>query len=287
MERASVPLADLCSVHLVDADHVRALIRAGRLPAPKAAGECQVETVPPDYLEPPAAPGAARSAAWGPHIERNAGRFADAQRRLVETLAGDSHWTRERQLTRMGTAAWAVGLSLLMDGSAAESRRWLDRCARSYRASLAEADPGSWGRSLGAIKSRILAGDERGSEREARMTLELGAAEQEGSIPIYAATLAHLVLGDDTAAAAEAERLVAAADFPPAVAATLAALAAGDPERYGAAVREVLTSFETRDRYLAAVPAADTVLVLQWLARPRGLELALRSPVLPAAGAGG
>jgi hypothetical protein len=53
------------------------------------------------------------------------------------------------------------------------------------------------------------------------------------------------------------------------------------------AVREFLTSFEVRDRYLAAVPAGDTVLVLQWLARRRGIELTLRSPVLPPLGAAG
>lgn len=281
MEQTPVPLADLCALHLIDTDHVRALIGAGRLPAPQAAGDCQVEMVPVDFLPPPAAPGPARSASWGAHIDRNARRFADAQRHLVESLAGESPWTRERQLTRMGTAAWAVGLSLLMDGSVAESRDWLDRCARSYRASLAEAEPGSWGRSLGAVKSRILADDGRGAEREGRMTLELGAGEQEGVIPTYAATLAYLVLGEDGAAASMAARLTAASDFPAPVAATLAAIAAQDPEPYESSVRAVLTSFETRDRYLAAVPAGDTVLVLQWLARRRGVEVTLRSPVLP------
>lgn len=46
----------------------------------------------------------------------------------------------------------------------------------------------------------------------------------------------------------------------------------------------VLQSFETRDAYLEDVPVADTVLVLQALARRRGLaaELRLRSTLLPA-----
>jgi hypothetical protein len=44
----------------------------------------------------------------------------------------------------------------------------------------------------------------------------------------------------------------------------------------------VLESFEKRDEYLEDIPVADTVVVLQGLARPRGLEAALASPLLPA-----
>ena len=59
------------------------------------------------------------------------------------------------------------------------------------------------------------------------------------------------------------------------------ALALGDGKRYAEAVVGVLRTFEQRDRYLEAVPVADTVLTLQALARPRGLEVALSSPLLP------
>jgi len=45
----------------------------------------------------------------------------------------------------------------------------------------------------------------------------------------------------------------------------------------------VLASFEARDEYLEDLPVADTVLVLQALARERGLDVPLRSPVLPPA----
>jgi hypothetical protein len=48
------------------------------------------------------------------------------------------------------------------------------------------------------------------------------------------------------------------------------------------AVESVLESFETRDEYLEDVPVADTVMVLQTLAEPRGLAAAeLSSPLLP------
>jgi hypothetical protein len=59
-------------------------------------------------------------------------------------------------------------------------------------------------------------------------------------------------------------------DFPAAVAAALAALAAGDRAAYRSAVADVLASFEARDEFLEDVAVADTVLVLQALAVKRG-----------------
>jgi hypothetical protein len=43
----------------------------------------------------------------------------------------------------------------------------------------------------------------------------------------------------------------------------------------------VLESFETRDEHLEGIPLADTVLVLQALARRRDLAAELSSPLLP------
>jgi hypothetical protein len=43
----------------------------------------------------------------------------------------------------------------------------------------------------------------------------------------------------------------------------------------------VLASFVDRDEYLEGVPVADTVLVLEALAEPRGLAVRPRSPLLP------
>ena len=62
----------------------------------------------------------------------------------------------------------------------------------------------------------------------------------------------------------------------------LAALAGPDAEAYEAARRDVLRSFEERDMFLEDVRVADTVLVLDALARERGLETPrLESPLLP------
>jgi len=71
-------------------------------------------------------------------------------------------------------------------------------------------------------------------------------------------------------------------DFPQPVARALVALAAADGEGYRAAVGSVLESFEQRTDFLEDVPVADTVLVLQVLARQRAMLVDLpASPQLP------
>ena len=70
-------------------------------------------------------------------------------------------------------------------------------------------------------------------------------------------------------------------DFPADVGDALAYLAAQDVVGYTEAVESVLESFEAREEYLEDMPVADTVLVLQALARRRGIEVELSSPLLP------
>src|SRR4029450_7666488 len=89
---------------------------------------------------------------WAGTFEREAGRYRDGESRL-----GDGTDERQRQLTRMGNAAWGAALCLLMQG--ADAREWLVRSASRWRESYAEAPPGSWGRPIGAIKALVLAGD--------------------------------------------------------------------------------------------------------------------------------
>jgi hypothetical protein len=43
----------------------------------------------------------------------------------------------------------------------------------------------------------------------------------------------------------------------------------------------VLRSFEERDAYLEGIPVADTVIVLEALAEPRGIAVRPSSPLLP------
>ena len=214
--------------------------------------------------------------AWAAHLAREVERYRDGEARLPDDLD-----ERQRQLTRMGNAAGGAGLACLMLRDAVNAREWLAAAADRYRESWAGAPAGSWGRPIGAVKARVLAGDWDGAAQDAAWPLEAGAAEAASSIGLYAACLALLVLGRDEEARPLAERLRGHDDFPDDVATALGAIAARDEGRVRAACASVLRSFETRDAYLEDIPVADTVLVLQALAARRGISVPLSSELLP------
>jgi len=213
---------------------------------------------------------------WSEHLARAEGRYRDGEGRLP-----DDPDARQKQLTRMGNAAYAAGLSLLMDSEADAARDWFTRAVERYGESFADAPPGSWGRTIGAMKARVLAGDWGWAEDAARWTLEEGAAEAESPIGKYAACLAELILGRDREARVLADDLRTHEGFPTAVADAMAMLCAQDVVGYTVAVEEVLESFETRDEYLEDMPVADTVMVLQALAERRNMAADLESQLLP------
>jgi tetratricopeptide (TPR) repeat protein len=213
---------------------------------------------------------------WQNHLEREEARYRDGEARLP-----DDPDERQRQLTRMGNAAGGAGLALLMAGRPKEAGDWFDLAVRRYRESYELAPPGSWGRPIGALKSRILAGDWTGAEEEARWALAEGAAEAESPIGRYAGALALVTLGRDEDARPVANSLRERNDFPHDVADALATLAAEDTLGYTYAIEAVLQSFEQRDEYLEDMPVADTVIVLQALAGQRHIAADLASALLP------
>jgi hypothetical protein len=216
---------------------------------------------------------------WEAHLERERARYRDGEARLPDAADADA---RQRQLTRLANAAWGAGLALVMAGRRDEAAEWFDRAAGRYHESIEGAPAGSWGRPIGALKSRVLAGDWDGAEREARWALELGAEQAESSIGLYAAALALLVLGEEERARVCADAIRTRDDFPAAVGDALAFAAAEDVVGYTEAIEAVLESFESRDEYLEDVPVADTVLVIQALAERRGLPApGLSSALLP------
>ena len=215
---------------------------------------------------------------WDEHVQRELQRYRDGDTRLPDQTDADS---RQRQLTRMGNAAGGAGLALLMAGRRDEAAEWLSRAAERYRESVADAPPGSWGRPIGMIKSRVLAGDWDAAEREADFALEQGAADAESPIGRYAACLALLVLGRDEKARPLADGLRTEDGFPHDVGDALATIAARDRVGYVEAAESVLESFETRDEYLEDIPVADTVIVLQALAARRDIAADLASRLLP------
>ncbi|MGH3030563.1 MAG: hypothetical protein ACRDNE_07315 [Gaiellaceae bacterium] len=215
---------------------------------------------------------------WEAHAEREERRYAEGLER-----APDDWDARQKQLVRVAAAATGAGLARLMQGRRAEASGWFVRSAERFRESFEQAPPGSWGRPIGALKARLLAGDRAGAEADARWTLEQVPAEVESPIGRYAAALAHLVVGGDDKAAALAQRLRDEAEdaFPQPVADALAALAAGDATAYADAVTRVLRSFEERDSFLEDIPVADTVIVLEALAEQRSLTVRPSSTLLP------
>lgn len=203
-------------------------------------------------------------------------RYEDGASRLP-----DDADERQRQLTRMANAAWSAGLSFLMLGRREEAAAWLMRSAETYRRSWEDAPPGSWGRPIGALKCRLIAGDLAGAREDARWALDAGAAGSESPIGRYAAALAELTLGEDDGAALSATTLAGADVIPPSVVAALGALARRDPAAYEDASRALIADFEARDAYLEDTPVADTVLALQALAAERWIVLGLESALLP------
>src|SRR5439155_21632776 len=137
------------------------------------------------------------------------------------------------------------------------------RAVDRYHGSYEHAPPRSWGRPIGILKARILAGDWDGAEGDARWTLQEDAADTPSPIGRYAACLALLVLGRDEEARVLADGLRTHAGFPAPVGDALAFIAAEDVVGYIEAIDSVLRSFETREEYLEDIPVADTVIVLQ------------------------
>ena len=213
---------------------------------------------------------------WNAHRDREAARYRDGSQRVP-----DEPDARQRQLTRMGNAAYGAGLAQLMLGEQLQAREWLARAAATYEQSYAGAPPGSWGRRVAMMKSSLLGDDSRGAEDYARRTLAEGAADTDSPIGRYAAALALLTLDRYEDARPVASSLRERDDFPRDVADALAAIASEDAPGYLGAVASVLESFERRGEYLEEIPVADTVLVLQALARRQRMAADLASPLLP------
>jgi hypothetical protein len=205
---------------------------------------------------------------WIPFARERQSRFAEQHGELDE-----------RSLVRKGNAAYAAGLALLMAGDP-DAPEWFGHAAATWRRSWQGGE--SWGRPIGAIKASLLAGDEVAAEQYARWALEAGAESSESPIGRYAAALALLVLARWADARHVAESLRERDDFPHDVADALAYISAHDVVGYVQAVESVVESFETRTEYLEDARVSDTALVLDALARRRGIEVDLPdSDVLP------
>ena len=199
---------------------------------------------------------------------------AHAERVEAESAPGERD---DFRLAGIAGASWAAGLAALMLGDGETASTLLRRAAAEYTTSWHAAPTGSWGRPIAMLRCRLMAGDEAGAKDDAKAALAAGVLEAAGPIGGYCAALALLVLERDAEALPVAERIAAEGLDPVAVASALAALARADGAAFTSARGKVLRSFEEREAFLEDVPVADTVIVLDALARDRGLE----TPPLP------
>lgn len=181
----------------------------------------------------------------------------------------------DRELQGAAVRAEAEGQRALLAGEEGAGR-FLE-AARLYRRSWEVAPPGAYGRLVGMLKAAIIAGE--GEEFSAYALGQLAGADSPTAA--YARALAALLTDDDDGAAAAAARMREGGDAFARGADALGALASGDREAYARAVSTVVADFEGRELHLTGVPFADTALMLERLAAPRGLAVHPRSTLLP------
>ena len=172
------------------------------------------------------------------------------------------------------------GLRALLDGDVAGGRVWLLEAAARYRASWELAPPRSFGRLVGMLKAAVIAG----SGEEAAAYAREAVPEPDSPPSSYVRAIAALVEGDDSAAASFAAGMREGSPAFGRAADGIAALAARDAGAYAVAVRAIVEDFEGRSEHLTGVPVADTALMLEALAEPRGLAAHPASALLPSSG---
>jgi len=170
------------------------------------------------------------------------------------------------------------GLRALLDGDAQTGRARLNEAVARYRASWELAPPRSYGRLVGMLKAAVIGdADAVGAAAYAREAVP----EADSPPSSYVRAIAALVEGDDAAAAGFAEGMREGSPAFVRAADAIVALAARDGDAYTAAVRAIVSDFESRDEHLTGVPVADTALMLETLAEPRGLAAHPATALLP------
>lgn len=166
----------------------------------------------------------------------------------------------------------------LLAGDAEAGTAAMREAAQLYRASWEVAPPRSYGRLIGMLKAALIGG--AGAPEAAYARAAIGAAP-DSPPSCYALAIAALVEGDDDVAAQAADGMRSGSPAFVRAADAVTALAHRDAGAYAAAVQAIVADFEGRDEHLTGVPIADTALMLERLAEPRGLAAHPASAVLP------
>ena len=182
------------------------------------------------------------------------------------------------ELLNAAVATDGRGFAAMLAGRGDEGRRWMAEAAALYLASWEAAPPRSYGRLVAYLKSAVLSGDAADAAGYVEAQLA-GACDSPTSC--YALALAALLRGDDATAADAAARMGGGGDAFARAGEALGALATRDTRRYAGAVAAIIADFESRDAHLTGVPIADTALLMEALAEPRGLAVHPESELVP------
>lgn len=170
--------------------------------------------------------------------------------------------------------------AMLLAGEAQAAAAVYRRAAETYRASWALAPPKSYGRLVGLLKASVLAGNGADAAREVRAILAADADAAGSPVASYVLAAAALIAGDDEAVAPLADVMQPRGGAFERTATALRALAAGDGEAYAAAAQAIADDFAAREEHLTGVAIADTAIMLEIVARQRGLAAGLESPLV-------
>jgi hypothetical protein len=124
-------------------------------------------------------------------------------------------------------------------------------------------------------------GDRAGRPRGGGVRPRAGSDPEGSPAASYVRAVAALVEDDDEAAARAADGMRGASPAFANAADAIAALARRDAGAYAAALSAIVADFEAREEHLTGVAIADTAVMLERLAAPRGLARRPRSRVLP------
>lgn len=186
-----------------------------------------------------------------------------------------------RDLMVAAIAAEGEAHAALLAGDGATAAGAYRRAVENYRASWALAPPKSYGRLVGLLKAAVLGGDSQAAAKEVRDALD-GDEDAAGSpVASYVRAVAALILGDDDAVAPLADVMDPRGGAFARTATALRALAARDGAAYAGAVAAIEADFAARDEHLTGVAIADTAIMLELIARERGLGSGLDSPLVP------
>jgi hypothetical protein len=185
-----------------------------------------------------------------------------------------------RDLMIAAIAAEGEAHAALLAGDSEAAGAAYARAVDGYRASWALAPPKSYGRLVGLLKAAVIGGGAGPAADEVRAALD-GDPDAAGSpVASYVLAVAALVAGDDDAVAPLADVMEPRGGAFERTATALRALAAGDGAAYAAAATAIEADFAAREDHLTGVAIADTAIMLELIARERGLAAGLDSPLV-------